>query len=175
MDQRDIEHMLFSPPRDDDRPTRRGHRHEEHTVGDMADDARAYEDTMEWERAVRPRRHPDRAPSRVEVLRAEIARQQAELVALEAVPDPAAWDEGTMVRFVRRLPRLTRGGEDTVIDFTYLAVRADGRWYTTGTWATQVMSSGRFRDLLAEPATVSIDLLQAYDSILDRGTETAGQ
>lgn len=162
----DIHRMLFTPPRDDVRPTwrmpseTRAHRREEIEMN-------------EYYYEVETRRP---GPSRAAVLRAEIARQQAELVALEAAPDVEAMPEGAVLRFVRRLPVAGANWDGPALtatqDFTYVAVKAGRRWYTTATQRdTKVMGSGALRDMLADPSTVLVERPTSWEQLAAQSPE----
>jgi hypothetical protein len=102
---------------------------------------------------------------RTAILRASIRRAEAELAALEAVPDPAGMVEGTVLRWVRVYPPgqaarrglYTPGDPFTETAYTFVALKMAGRWYSTAQ-GSDLLSDAELREVLADESVSKIEV-----------------
>ena len=85
--------------------------------------------------------------SRLDTIKARMRELEAEAAALEAIPDPAAWEDDTTISYERSY----ESGNPFSQWYTYVAVKAGGQWYTTGVRNGHRYDDAGFRELLAGP------------------------
>jgi hypothetical protein len=110
--------------------------------------------------------------SKTDVLRFQIEQATRELMALERVPNPADQVDGTVIRWSQTFARSVRMDGTDRQSYTYVALKAGGRWYVTGTRHNRVWSSDKLHQHLAQAETSGVDIVSEWTAL---GTPAAGQ
>lgn len=105
--------------------------------------------------------------SRADVLRFQIAEASKALMLLERIPDPAAWLDGTVVTFTETFRTVYSGNR-----YSFAAIKANGRWYLTGTRSREALSDSSFRERLARMEISDIKVAASFVAV-PPGTDTA--
>jgi uncharacterized small protein (DUF1192 family) len=94
--------------------------------------------------------------TRAEVLRFQIELATKALMAMERIPNPAAWSDETVVSFWQKISGRT---------YSFVAIKAKGRWYLSGTRSRSSLTDDRFRERLASPFVTNIRLMDVDNAV----------
>jgi hypothetical protein len=112
---------------------------------------------------------------KADVLRFQIEQATRELMSLERVPNPADQIDGTVIRWSQTFGRSVRiDGTDKQV-YTYVAIKAAGRWYVTGNRHNRTFTSGELRERLAQAETTGIDIVTAWTPLGTPTTQTTNE
>jgi hypothetical protein len=110
------------------------------------------------------REDTDSAMDRTEAIKSRLAALEAELAALETVPNPADYEDDTVLSFERNYEGVTDSADPFVTWYTYVALKKAGKWYLTGRRsAAGEWSDSDLRDLLAKPTVRNIFVATAWE------------
>ena len=104
------------------------------------------------QRDIASRRVTRRTGTRAATIRSRLAHLEAELAAIETIPDPAQWPAGTVLTWLESYQPTGRGGNWT--DLTYVAIKINTprglRWYTTArSSSSEPRADAELREYLA--------------------------
>lgn len=103
--------------------------------------------------------------SRADVLRFQIAEASKALMLLERIPDPAAWLDGTVVTFRETFGSPSTWDSEESQAYSFAAIKANGRWFLTGTRVREALRDGDFRERLARSEVSDIAVATSFVSV----------
>lgn len=116
---------------------------------------------LSFENAVATQQEEGSMTTRSEVIAARMAQLEKELAGLKIIEEAGLTTDGTIVKYVRRL-----GSGDEMQDFTYVAVRAAGRWFTTAQRPGDAnLTEEAFFGVLASERTIFAEILKVDKKI----------
>lgn len=96
---------------------------------------------------------------RLEVIEARMAELEAQAAALRAIPDPAEYEDETVISFEKSY------SDGSGKWYVYVAVKKDGQWFITGQVTTHRYTDDELRVKLAQDSVRNIFRASSWEAV----------